>query len=301
MYSVVLATMLMAGTTSAPDWGCRGCYGCCNGCCGGYYSCCSCCGCCGCYGGFYSHGCCGCCAGGWCSGCYGCCCSGGCYGWYTNWCGCCGGYYSCYGCCGCCCGGVVILQPAYVAPAAKVLIGKSDAASTAKVIVQLPADARMSVDGQLADLTSATRSFVTPELEPGKDYYYTIQAEATRDGQVRSKSQRVIVRAGQTSRVDFGDLTGTVATIQEAPAPAHLTVQLPESARLFVDNVACPQTSSKRSFDTPKLEPGKTYYYTLRAELVRDGQTVSESRRVDVKAGKEINVSFGDMTSLAQR
>jgi uncharacterized protein (TIGR03000 family) len=195
----------------------------------------------------------------------------------------------------------VILSPVAPAPAKVATEKKVAADRQATVIVQLPANARLSVDGQYADLTSATRSFVTPELEPGKDYYYTIQAEATREGQALSKSQRVVVRAGQTSRVDFGDLTGTVTTVQEAPAPAHLTVQLPESARLFVDDIACPQTSRKRSFDTPKLEPGKTYYYTLRAELVRDGQTVSESRRVDVKAGKEINVSFGDMTSVVQR
>ena len=37
-------------------------------------------------------------------------------------------------------------------------------------------------------------------------------------------------------------------------------------------------------FATPTLEAGKVYAYTLKAEIVRDGQTVTASRRVTVQA-----------------
>jgi uncharacterized protein (TIGR03000 family) len=170
------------------------------------------------------------------------------------------------------------------------------------VIVQLPADARMWVDGQAADLTSARRSFITPALEKDRDYFYTIKAEATRDGVVRSQSARVLVRAGRVSRADFGDLTGTTRVSSEgAPAPAHVTVRVPENARLFVDDVVAPGTSATHTFDTPKLEPGRTYYYTLRAETTRDGRSRSARRRVEVQAGERVEVDFRDLPTVATR
>lgn len=306
MYSLVLATMLTAGTAGAPAWGCHGCWGGCHGCCGGCYGCYGCCG--GCYG---CYGCCGGCYGCW-GGCYGC---SGCYGcWGCSGCyGCWGGgyypshaYYDCYGCWGCHgCYGSVVIQPVYVAPppAAKPEEKKKAAANQATVIVQLPADARLTVDGKGADLTSATRSFITPALEMDRDYYYTIKAEADRDGRALTQTKRVLVRAGQVSRVDFGDLTSAEAvkvTREASPAPARITVRLPEKADLYVDDVLCPQKdSAERSFETPTLEPGRTYHYALRVELVRDGRTVKEDRRIDMRAGKKIDVDFTDMGTIA--
>jgi uncharacterized protein (TIGR03000 family) len=292
MYSVVLTAMLTAGTAAAPDWGCwggcHGCWGGCYGCCGGCYGCYGCCG--GCYG---------------CYGCYGC--WGGCHG-------CCGGvvyYYSCCGGCWGCCGGYA--QPTYVVPVPeKKPEKKSDkkpeeaaAPNEGTVIVQLPADAQLFVDDQLADLTSATRWFVTPALAMDKDYYYTIRAEATRAGRTLAQSARVVVRAGQVSRVNFDDLTSASAvkvTREAAAAAAHVTVRLPESATLYVDDVACPQrNTAERAFDTPKLLAGRTYHYTLRVELVRDGRTVKEDRRIDMQAGQKVDVDFTSMGSVASR
>jgi uncharacterized protein (TIGR03000 family) len=78
------------------------------------------------------------------------------------------------------------------------------------------------------------------------------------------------------------------------PTPAHVVVKLPADARLFVDGVPCPLTSAQRSFDTPPLEPGKTYYYSLRVE----GRSLAETKRVTVRAGKETVVEFEPTTSL---
>jgi uncharacterized protein (TIGR03000 family) len=82
---------------------------------------------------------------------------------------------------------------------------------------------------------------------------------------------------------------------------ARVTVLLPAEAKLFVDDVACPLTSSRRSFDTPRLEPGRTYAYTLRAELMRDGQAIRETKRVIVEAGRSVTVEFKDLTVQSAR
>ncbi len=298
MYSIVLATMLTT-SVAAPDWG-RGCHGCCGGCwgcCGGCYGCCGgCWGCYGCCGGCY--GCWGCCGG--CYGCWGCC--GGCWGCY----GCCGGCWGCYGCYGCY-GGLALASPvvaapvaaapATVAPATPVLPAtpKKDEKKTtalgnaAEVIVKAPADAQLSVEDMSIPRTASEEAFRTPELEPGYVYTYTFKANVAREGKTVAYTKQVKVRAGQTSIADFSKLAA------EGRDAARVTVKLPADARLYVDGVLCPLNSTTRTFNTPDLDAGQRYYYTLKAEVVRDGETRAASKRVVVEAGKEVTVEFKDL------
>jgi uncharacterized protein (TIGR03000 family) len=76
-----------------------------------------------------------------------------------------------------------------------------NAAAPATLIVSLPADARLLVDGNATTSTSAQRVFTSPELVPGQEYHYTLQAEIVRDGRTLTASERVTVRAGIESRV----------------------------------------------------------------------------------------------------
>jgi uncharacterized protein (TIGR03000 family) len=71
-----------------------------------------------------------------------------------------------------------------------------------------------------------------------------------------------------------------------------VTIKLPAQARLWVDQVPCPLEGTVRSFDTPVLQPGQRYFYTLRIEVERDGQRVEESRRVPFAAGQRVEVDF---------
>jgi uncharacterized protein (TIGR03000 family) len=208
----------------------------------------------------------------------------------------CHGCYGCYGCYGCC--GGVIVQP-YKPPAPKKDDKKKEETANpnqATIIVQVPAEAKMFVDGQEANLTSTSRRFVTPALETGRDYYYTIKAELVREGKTLADSKHVVFRAGQTVKVDFGDMS-TAKVVPQA-APATVTVRLPADARLTIDGIDCPLTSATRTFDTPKLDPGQRYAYTIKAELIREGKTRAASKKVIVEAGKKVDVDFTDLPSL---
>jgi uncharacterized protein (TIGR03000 family) len=85
-----------------------------------------------------------------------------------------------------------------------------------------------------------------------------------------------------------------------APPPntARLIVELPASAKLYVDDQPMKATSARRVFRTPSLEPGQSYYYMLRAELVRDGKTYQESKKVVLRPGDEIRASFADLDEM---
>jgi uncharacterized protein (TIGR03000 family) len=199
MYSMVLMVAL-SGTQAVPDrhrchgcHGCRGCYSCSCGCWGGGYGCCG-----GGYGG--CHGCYG-------GGCYG----GGCYGGGCYGGGCYGG--GCYGggCGGC--GGYYVMPGSTGGEKKKEGTGGKDGKkqgeeeelgtygpAPATLIVTLPADAKLTVDGNPTTSTSSLRRFTTPPLPVGRDFSYTLEAKMEVDGKPQEVSKRVIVRAGQETR-----------------------------------------------------------------------------------------------------
>jgi uncharacterized protein (TIGR03000 family) len=116
----------------------------------------------------------------------------------------------------------------------------------ATVIVKLPADARLSVDGRTMNLTGAERKFVTPELPVGQEFVYRFKVEYDRDGETLSVTKRVPVRAGGTVTVEFADLTAA------KPAQSDKTSGTPTStAPPAVVPPVTPATPEKPGVNTP--------------------------------------------------
>jgi uncharacterized protein (TIGR03000 family) len=202
MYSVVLV-MALAGSAEAPDCHCFGNMGgCCgvmnnHGCQGNYGGCFGGCNGRGCFGG----GCRGGCFGGGCfgGGCYG---GGGCNGGYVG--GCSGGSY----------GGAVIVQPKDMPKTETVPAPKKEVQlqTTGTIVVSLPADAKLSIDGYVSQQTTAQRRLVTPAIPQGGTFTYTLVAETTQNGQPVTQSQQVTVRGGQVLPVNFSFPAAPVTT-----------------------------------------------------------------------------------------
>lgn len=74
-------------------------------------------------------------------------------------------------------------------------------ANEATIVVHLPQDANLTIDGQATQSRSPTRIFRSPPLERGKTYTYTLQAETNRDGHFVNTKKTVEVRAGEQSEV----------------------------------------------------------------------------------------------------
>ena len=88
---------------------------------------------------------------------------------------------------------------------------QSAAPAPATMVVTLPADARLSVQGEAISSASTSRVLVSPNLERGKAFVYTIQAEIVRDGWWMTQSQQVTVRGGETTYVPFRFATNDLA------------------------------------------------------------------------------------------
>jgi|SRR5947209_10901542 len=78
------------------------------------------------------------------------------------------------------------------------------AVGTARVTVRLPADGKLSVNGQATKQTGAVREFVTPPvLRAGVTYRYDFRAEWLQGGQTVVRDLPAYVRATGSTELDF--------------------------------------------------------------------------------------------------
>ncbi|GIW93125.1 MAG: hypothetical protein KatS3mg110_1166 [Pirellulaceae bacterium] len=73
---------------------------------------------------------------------------------------------------------------------------------------------------------------------------------------------------------------------------ALLTVSVPESARVYVNGLPTTSTGSERRYISRGLRPGMAYTYEVRAEVTVDGQTVEETKTVELRAGDTARLEF---------
>ncbi len=167
----------------------------------------------------------------------------------------------------------------------------------AQVVIKAPADVRILVNGAFTERSATVMTFSTPALKLGKTYAYQVKAQAVRGGQTVVETKEVTVRAGAEAVIDFTDLKA-VPVVQAGTTTALVTVNMPADARLFVDGTAYPLPAKQRTFTTPALTWGKDYLYDLKAEVIRDGKTLTATRKVAVEPGKHVTVDFKELDAI---
>jgi uncharacterized protein (TIGR03000 family) len=85
-------------------------------------------------------------------------------------------------------------------------------------------------------------------------------------------------------------------------APAVVTVRAPYSAEVYVQDQKLEQTGEEHKFVSPILSGNRTYNYDVRATWMEDGEKVSATQRVNVRAGEQKSVLFiGGSSSDSQK
>jgi uncharacterized protein (TIGR03000 family) len=95
--------------------------------------------------------------------------------------------------------------------------------------------------------------------------------------------------------------------IEQTPPPrekneqarARITIDVPADAKVYIDDQLMKAESARRTYQTPDLKPGQFYFYDIRAEVVRNGQVVSQSQRVILRPGRESTASFANLGQTA--
>ncbi len=86
-----------------------------------------------------------------------------------------------------------------------------------------------------------------------------------------------------------------------APICANITIELPATAKLFVDGQAVVGSGTTRQFHTPELPKGENYFYEMKAEIVVDGRVVVQNLKVVVRGGETIQRTFGELIAATAK
>jgi uncharacterized protein (TIGR03000 family) len=75
-------------------------------------------------------------------------------------------------------------------------------------------------------------------------------------------------------------------------ADGLLAVRVPDEARIYVNGQQTTSKGALRQYVSRDLMPGFNYTYEVRAELVRDGRTIEQVKKIDLRAGQTANLAF---------
>ena len=79
--------------------------------------------------------------------------------------------------------------------------------------------------------------------------------------------------------------------VQPSTGVAYLNVNVPEDAKVYLQDKLMTIGGTDRRFVTPQMQAGVEHLYTVKVEVVRNGQTVSKTAQATVAAGQEVAVA----------
>ena len=91
-------------------------------------------------------------------------------------------------------------------------------------------------------------------------------------------------------------VTPTLRAADEAAGkdePVVITVNVPNDAQIWFEGSKTSQTGTSRQFISPALKSGRSYTYTLRVRRSENGRDVDETRKLSVRAGENVILTFG--------
>lgn len=219
------------------------------------------------------------------------------YRWHPSYCGnwscctsCCGVAYSTPGCCGVtytagCCGdpaGTVVpgssLTPTAPAPGAGIPTPAPAKAPEASPVMPAP----QAPTGLTPPPTPTTAPLSSPTIAPPAAPPATKSPSGLLPGEVPA----------------IPGANSSYAPTQEDSA--LLTIWVPAEAKVTINGLATRSSGSRRQYVSFGLQPGFSYKYEVRAQIVRDGQLVEESRTISLTAGQRGAVAFGFNTRTAE-
>jgi uncharacterized protein (TIGR03000 family) len=98
----------------------------------------------------------------------------------------------------------------------------SPGGNVAYLAVQVPADAEVWLEGTKTRQSGASRLFVSPPLQAGGHYAYSVRARWTEDGRETEQTQEVVIRPGERASVRFP----TGPDLEALPTPRKLAPEV---------------------------------------------------------------------------
>ena len=158
--------------------------------------------------------------------------------------------------------------------------------------INVPADAKVFVNGLPTTSTGTQRTYVSRNLTPGQSYTYEVRAEVVRDGQTISDVKTVRLTAGQEYAAAF-NMEQAAEKIASQPAKTTLTLRVPTDAKVILAGRETNTPGEVREFTTTKLALGTKWDdYKIVVQVERNGRTVSQDKTISLVAGETREMAF---------
>jgi uncharacterized protein (TIGR03000 family) len=160
-------------------------------------------------------------------------------------------------------------------------------ADGALLVVEVPASAKIFVNGSATSSQGAVRRFLSRGLVAGKQYEFVVRMAVERDGGTAEETKVVSLAAGGRSTVSFAPATAA------APAKTSLTLHVPADAKVWLAGSATSSSGPVRQFETSSLAAGKAWRnYEIRVATVIDGREQTVSKVIDLAAGQAVELTI---------
>ncbi len=157
------------------------------------------------------------------------------------------------------------------------------------LLVSVPADAKVYVNGRATTSIGGDRQYVSRGLENGQRYSYEVRAEVVRDGKTVTETKVAQLTAGSQASLMFS-LAAPASTASSAKPPrTALKVNVPADAKVYLSGKETSSTGPVREFSTTTLADGASWdNYTIRVES--NGQ--SKEQTISLKSGENRELTF---------
>jgi uncharacterized protein (TIGR03000 family) len=125
--------------------------------------------------------------------------------------------------------------------------------TSATIEVTLPPNAKLYLGDTLLRTEASTHRLETPPLERDKTYAYTFRLVVQRDDKTQTMTRKVLVRAGEITRVDFND---DIITVRKPDLPKPQEVAADDEFKLTtMERDILDRTNAERKKkDLPELK-----------------------------------------------
>ena len=164
------------------------------------------------------------------------------------------------------------------------------------IVVEVPEDATLLVNGRETNLSGAVRNFVSAGLAEDRQYDYAISMRLTRNGKVEEQTRTVSVSGGQRHVVAFE----TPAAAAAVAVNTSLKLHVPEGAKVWIEGQPTSKEGAVREFRTLALQAGEAWEgYEVKVAMTVDGREWSETKRITLGGGQDVDLTIDPAATLA--
>jgi len=178
--------------------------------------------------------------------------------------------------------------PSYAATSSSLRPSESTGSSTIpsdeiQIMLSVPADAKVLVNGKPTSSTGSLRRFVSKDLNPNDTYRFDIQATYAVDGKEVTQSRAIVARAGGLEEIAFE------GSQSDDPVETILTLNVPQGATVVLANNPTTSQGGSRVYRTKQLKSGQVWE-DYKIEVTYGGQT--KEKTIRLIGGDKLEMSF---------